>query len=215
MHAFDALFVEFETREEGLFDLVVHGISPAAGCRVSFLWSLYMSVKKIFVRDGMSYDTGNYDPGIDCSIDPDTGEELVSMTKQSFRDECDINNIMRKYERTGVLDHTATSVPQYGEYMSPYSYQESLNAIIYAQDQFAALPAELRARFGNDPAELLAFMEDSRNLDEAVKLGLVQKPSSTIPQPLSEEEAKPPTVADTPPAERKTPAKSAASPSAV
>lgn len=166
-----------------------------------------MTVKKIFVRDGMSYDTAQFDPGVDCSVDPDTGEELVTMTKQSFKDECDINNIMRKYERTGVLDHAATQVPQYGEYMSPLSYQESLNAIIYAQEQFAALPADLRARFGNDPTELLAFMEDSRNLDEAVKLGLVQKPSSTIPQPLPSEPAEQAEVADTRPAERPAKAK--------
>lgn len=173
-----------------------------------------MTVKKIFVRDGMSFDTAQFDPGVDCSIDPDTGEELVSMTKQAFKDECDINNIMRKYERTGTLDHVASSVPQYGEYMSPYSYQESLNAILFAQEQFSNLPAELRARFGNDPAELLAFMDDPDNLDEAVKLGLVQKPSSTIPQPLSSEPAEPAEVADTRPAERKTAAKPAASPSA-
>lgn len=146
-----------------------------------------MSVKKIFVRDGMSYDTAQFDAGIDCSVDPVTGAELTTMTKQSFKEECDINNIMRKYERTGVLDHVGTSVPQYGEYMGSMSYQESLNAILFAQAQFADLPAELRARFGNDPAELLAFMEDAGNLDEAVKLGLVQKP--IIPQPLSKEPA--------------------------
>lgn len=174
-----------------------------------------MSVKLVVraVRDPLAFDTHLFDPGIDCSVDPETGDELVSLTKQAFKDECDINNIMRKYERTGVLDHVGMSVPQYGEYMGSLSYQESLNAILYAQDQFSALPAELRERFGNDPAQLLAFMEDSKNLDEAVKLGLVQKPSSSIPQPLVEEEAKPPTVADTPPAERTAAAKPKPAPS--
>ncbi|QCQ85075.1 internal scaffolding protein [Blackfly microvirus SF02] len=202
LHAFHACFVEFETLLEGALDFVVHRVFPCGGLPRFPSMEFPMSVKKIFVRDGMSYDTALYDAGVDCRVDPDTGEELTTMTKQSFKDDCDINNIMRKYERTGVLDHTAMSVPQYGEYMGSMSYQDSLNAILYAQDQFAALPADLRARFGNDPAELLSFMEDSANLDEAVKLGLVQKP--IVPQPLS-------VVADTPPAER--PAKTAPKPS--
>lgn len=167
-----------------------------------------MSVKvvKIAVRDPMTFDTHLYDEGLDCSM----GGTLTSMTKQSFADDCDINNIMRKYERTGVLDHVGMTVPQYGEYMGSMSYQESLNAILYAQDQFSELPAELRARFGNDPAQLLAFVEDPANLEEGVKLGLFSPPGDILPpQPLKEPPVAAP-VADTPPAERPAPAKSGA-----
>ena len=28
-----------------------------------------------------------------------------SLTKQSFTKECDINNIMKKYQKTGAIDH--------------------------------------------------------------------------------------------------------------
>ncbi|WNK13740.1 MAG: internal scaffolding protein [Microvirus sp.] len=183
----------------------VIGFVPAAGCRVPTFKEVYVSVKKIAVRDPMTFDSHLYDDGLDCSVDPATGATLTSLTKQSFADDCDINNIMRKYERTGVLDHVGMTVPQYGEYMGSMSYQESLNAILYAQDQFSDLPAELRARFGNDPAQLLAFVEDPANLEEGVKLGLFSPPGSIAPQPPSEPPAAAP-VPDTAPAER-TPAK--------
>ena len=31
--------------------------------------------------------------------------EDVSLTKQSFKDECDINNIMNKWVKNGILTH--------------------------------------------------------------------------------------------------------------
>jgi len=43
------------------------------------------------------------------------------------------------------------------------------------------LPADLRARFDNDPAQLIQFLENSDNKDEAIKLGLVNKPED-LPQ---------------------------------
>ena len=38
-----------------------------------------------------------------------------------------------------------------------------------------ALPAQIRSRFENDPAKLIDFLDNSENLDEAIKLGLVSK----------------------------------------
>ena len=45
-------------------------------------------------------------------ITPITGE---SMTKQSFKGECDVNKIMAKFEKTGIIDHYAKYAPTYGE----------------------------------------------------------------------------------------------------
>lgn len=129
------------------------------------------------VRDGLSFDTHLFDPGISFVGDP-------GFTKQSFKEECDINNIMRRYEATQVLDHVSGQMPEFGDYIGVLSYQESLNAVLYAQEQFAQLSAEVRDRFGNDPAKMLAFLEDEANRDEAVKLGLVAPPP---PGPSQEE----------------------------
>jgi phage internal scaffolding protein len=45
-----------------------------------------------------------------------------------------------------------------------------------AQYQFDQLPALIRDRFHNDPQEMLAFLNDPNNYDEAIKLGLVNPP---------------------------------------
>lgn len=36
-------------------------------------------------------------------------------THQSFKDECDINNIVRTYTNTGIVTHVARLKPQYGD----------------------------------------------------------------------------------------------------
>ena len=41
-----------------------------------------------------------------------------------------------------------------------------------------ALPAHLRARFENDPAQLIDFLGDENNRSEAEKLGLLEVPKA-------------------------------------
>lgn len=126
-------------------------------------------------RSGLFADGPDWDRGVDCSVEP-------SMTKQSFADECDINKIMERYEKTGVMPE-GRHMYEFGDAISEYSYQESLNAVIHADEQFAQLPAKLRDRFGNDPVQLLKFLEDPANRDEAVELGLVDRPPPA-PEPM-------------------------------
>ena len=51
-------------------------------------------------------------------------------------------------------------------------YQSSLGKLMQAQQSFESLPSELRAKFENDPAQLISFLSDEKNNAEAVKLGL-------------------------------------------
>jgi hypothetical protein len=59
-----------------------------------------------------------------------------------------------------------------------------MNAVRDAQVEFLRVPADVRARFNNDPGRLMAFLEDDRNRDEARKLGFL-KPVEVVPPPLS------------------------------
>lgn len=135
-----------------------------------------MTAVKLFVRDPLEYDTHRYDDGVDCSIDLYTGEELPSMTKQAFAEECDINSIMRRYETTGTVDHINRREPAYGDFTDVKSYHEAANVVIAAEAAFADLPAKVRDRFGNDPAKLMEFLQDPANQDEAIALGLAKGP---------------------------------------
>lgn len=98
-----------------------------------------------------------------------------SMAQQHFKDECDVNNILRKYELTGLITHVANGTPSYGDFSSVLEFQQAQNILIEAQDAFEALPASLRKRFDNDPAVMLEFIENPDNREEAENLGLVAK----------------------------------------
>lgn len=97
-----------------------------------------------------------------------------SRTKQSFKDECDINLILKNYRVTGVLpNNSRAALAQYGDFSQVPNYETALNRVLEAQEMFNDMPAVVRARFGNDPGRLLGFLSDSQNRDEAVRLGLL------------------------------------------
>lgn len=121
---------------------------------------------------------------IDCGADGKT-----SRTKQAHKNECDINNIMAKYLKTGILEHAENYSGQYG-FATQTDFKESLQLIAEAQNMFDALPAKARKKFNNDPGEFLEFVQNPANESELYDLGL-----STVP---IIEEAQP---AETPPAE--------------
>ncbi|WNK14775.1 MAG: internal scaffolding protein [Microvirus sp.] len=88
----------------------------------------------------------------------DTGPD--SLTKQSCKSECDINNIIKQYQKTGILTHTTPYQPLYTELPPSTDYQDALNTIIQAEDAFNTLPAKVRDHFKNDPASFLAGLSD-------------------------------------------------------
>lgn len=102
-----------------------------------------------------------------------------SMTIQSAADETDINVMIARYQKTGSF-HGSTNMPSvrpdFGDFADVPEYQQAMNILLYAHDQFAALPANIRDRFSNSPEAYLAFLSDSSNKEEAIKLGLVNAP---------------------------------------
>ena len=114
-------------------------------------------------------------PVVDCSSDP-------SRTKQSFLEEADINNIMRKYINTGVLP-VGDRKPTYGDFSSGAEYQDLQNQLIQAQQEFELLPADIRDRFGNSPEAMIDFLSDPENEAEAIAIGLIADPDAADPDP--------------------------------
>lgn len=104
-----------------------------------------------------------------------------TLAQQQFKDECDINNIMKKYSTTGEFTHLTSKEGVYADFSQITDYRDMLDTVIYAQDAFNALPAEMRKRFDNDPGKLLEFIQDNKNYDEGVKLGLLNPRSTANP----------------------------------
>lgn len=116
----------------------------------------------------------------------------VSKVQQQFKDECDINNVMSKYKRTGVMRTTVGrgGRAHFGDFRDVTDYKSALEAVISADERFQGLPARLRERFGNNPGKFLNFVNNEENRDEAVKLGLIPKKEKKRPVPEPSPEAK-------------------------
>lgn len=120
---------------------------------------------------------------------------LPSRAKQSFKAECDMETILAKYRKGGMIEHFREDGGSYVDLGESIDYHQAQNIIINAQAAFLALPAAVRQKFDNDPAAFLTWMHDPENVDEMVTLGLVEAPA---PDPVDPE---PEPVLDTPPAE--------------
>lgn len=109
----------------------------------------------------------------------------ASMTQQHFKDECDINNILRSYrgkipaseEPAFFMDCTVNDL------QSAYSIAEDIGS------RFASLDSEVRAKFNNNPLELLEFVHNVDNQTAAVELGLLPKPEPAPAEPAPAEPA--------------------------
>jgi len=99
-------------------------------------------------------------------------------TQQHFKEQCNINSIMKRFRKTGIAPLNKNSA-LYGDFSTVESYQDSLHKIMTAQEEFDSLPSTLRNRFKNDPANLIVFVTDENNSQEAIELGLLEKPVET------------------------------------
>jgi len=125
-------------------------------------------LKKVFLRTPYNYDVGaaSDKSGLLCTDD--------SRTKQQFAEEVDINTIVKRFGVTGVLP-AGRKPPTFGDFTGIGTFHEAMNMLAHAETEFMKLPSTVRAKFQNDPGQLLDFLQDDRNYEEAFKLGLVNE----------------------------------------
>lgn len=128
-----------------------------------------------FVRSPYNYDA--------MAVSDETGLlcKDESLAQQHFADECDINRIVDTFTRTGELPNKALLPSNFGDFTDARDFHSALNSVLAAQEAFMSLSPEIRSRFGNDPARLIAFLNDEFNRPEAIKLGLVNPYSAAPP----------------------------------
>jgi len=131
-----------------------------------------MKIKEPFIRNPYNYDTNaaSNESSLVC-LEP-------TKAQQHFKEECDINYVLNNFGVTALS--TTPLTPRYGDFSDVVDYHSALNAVIAAEDSFMALPANIRTRFENDPANLIDFLENPANREEAEKLGIVTK-SEQVP----------------------------------
>ncbi|AXL14451.1 internal scaffolding protein [Microviridae sp.] len=116
-----------------------------------------------------------------------------SMTDQSFKKETDINLIIKKQINVPTPENVI-----FADTTIMSDFQQQSDMIANVHEQFDRLPADLRYKFQNDPANLLEYMGNPENIDESIKLGL--RPSAGAPPIEDEKPRNPrPTRPKTPP----------------
>lgn len=129
-----------------------------------------------FVRNPYNYDTrqASIRSGLACT--------QPSMAKQEFKEECDINTIVRNFGLTGEVP-VGLKAPEYAEYESVMDYQTAIQAVMEAEERFMEMPAHVRREFDNDPQRFLEFCTDKQNLPRLKEWGLAH-PDLPAPAPV-------------------------------
>lgn len=125
-------------------------------------------------RTGYNYDTNQVsdETGLTC--------EDESRAIQSAEEESNINTIVRRFGLTGELP-ADVAIPRSGDFTGAPDFHTAMNLVRQAQEEFLRVPAEIRARFNNDPGAFISFVEDDGNREEAARLGLLKMVDAPVP----------------------------------
>lgn len=115
------------------------------------------------------------------------------VTKQAFKDECDINRIVQNYDVDGVLMQHVN--PRHGVFMDVSEvsdYRGAIEQVRAADEFFMTLPAKVRDAFENDVAAFLDAVTDPSQRERLEGLGVLPKAAPEAAEPPPAAPAAPP-----------------------
>lgn len=104
---------------------------------------------------------------VDLYCDPSEG-----MTRQEFKDECDINVLMASYERNGVMTHINKLPPQYLDVSAVPDLASAIAMMDAAETAFMTLPASVRREFDQNAVKFVEYASDPANIERMREWGL-------------------------------------------
>lgn len=107
------------------------------------------------------------------------------LTQQHFKDECDINYLVRH------INDIPRPEPVYGDVSEFSDLQSAIDLVENGMERFNELPSQIRDDFGYDAAAFFRFANNPENYDYLVKNGLavkkeVENSSSPVSATVSE-----------------------------
>lgn len=104
-----------------------------------------------------------------------------SMTEPQHQNDVDINTIVSRFNRSGVLG-TPSQVRDlvFGDFSDLDDFHDYQNRVADAKERFLALPSRVRAAFENDPGKLLQALHDPDQIGRLQDLGLVKKSAPDV-----------------------------------
>lgn len=107
-------------------------------------------------------------------------------TKQSFKDQCDINKMLNKAAKTGSIAHLMKyDKAVYGEFDGEFTLLDAQNKLAYANQIFSELPSEIRNEFNNNALDFVNFAGDPANNEKLGELfPALAEPGKYFPNPV-------------------------------
>ena len=106
--------------------------------------------------------------------------EGESLTQQSHAAAADVRNIIKQYDRTGLIANVNKGVAQYGDYSQVNEYAEALNMVREANESFAELPSHIREQFQNNAGLFFEFATNPKNSEKMIEMGLAEAPDTEV-----------------------------------
>ena len=103
-----------------------------------------------------------FTPRVSVSID---FKESKNLTRSEQAPATDINNIVNKFYKTGVIDYVSNNEPQFGDFTN-INFEEIQNKVAQGNQLFESLPAHVRKEFNNNPAEFIEFIQVKGNIED-------------------------------------------------
>lgn len=120
---------------------------------------------------------------IDCTPDPD--DPTQQGAKQEYVKDCDINSILQAWALGYPINTTDEqrqffATPEHFE----FDLRDKLEKGRQVEESFKELPVHIQTRFNHNPFDLIDFLANEANYDEAVKLGIIDPKPPVIPKPV-------------------------------
>lgn len=120
-----------------------------------------------------------------------------SLTQQSYAAAADVRNIIKQYDRTGLIANVNKGIAQYGDYSEINEYAEALNVVIRANESFAEIPSHIREQFDNNAGLFFEFATNPKNKEKMIEMGLAEAPEPVVEVTPKSDPAPPAPVEET------------------
>ena len=114
-------------------------------------------------------------------------KDSPSLTKQSFKDECNINNIISKYENHGILPGNIHQNATYS-YAPNLELKEALDLVKNHQENFEDLPENIQEIFGQNSNNYFEFLDKFESAPESFYEAFKSKSDTMVSESAKEAE---------------------------
>lgn len=125
--------------------------------------TMYDAQETIYAEPG-NPDVPVYSPSVDNDghiILEEIGVKNLPEYIDSFRESCDINNLVARFNAGDVSALSRVQGAYFDATQLPHTYAEMLNTVINAEKTFNSLPLETREKFDNSYVKWLSMMDDA------------------------------------------------------